>query len=125
MKIVRFNENRLGISDGQKVIDVTGLFRAGSGEWPPVGMNRMIRDFAQHRAAFERRLQTEAGVPLSSVRLETPVPWPNKLMAYPVNYHDHATEMASKGLASVQGYFLKSNSSLGGPQDPVVLPALE
>ncbi|RDK05989.1 fumarylacetoacetate hydrolase family protein [Cupriavidus lacunae] len=124
MKIVRFNENRLGISDGQKVIDVTGLFGAGPDEWPPVGMNRLIRDFAQHRGAFERRLQTEAGAPLSSVRLETPVPWPNKLMAYPVNYHDHATEMASKGLASVQGYFLKSNSSLSGPQDPVVLPAL-
>jgi 2-keto-4-pentenoate hydratase/2-oxohepta-3-ene-1,7-dioic acid hydratase in catechol pathway len=45
-------------------------------------------------------------------------------MAYPVNYHDHAKEMASKGLASVQGYFLKSNSSLSGPQDPIELPAL-
>lgn len=124
MKIVRFNEGRLGISDGQKVVDVSQLFGAGPGEWPPVGMNRLIRDFGQHRAEFTRLLATEAGVPLASVRLETPVPWPNKLMAYPVNYHDHATEMASKGLASVQGYFLKSNSSLSGPQDPVELPAL-
>lgn len=124
MKIVRFNEGRLGISDGQKVVDVSGRFSAGPGEWPPVGMNRLIRDFAQHRAEFARLLMTEQGVPLASVHLETPVPWPNKLMAYPVNYHDHATEMASKGLASVQGYFLKSNSSLSGPQVPVVLPAL-
>lgn len=124
MKLVRFNEGRVGISDGHKVVDVSHLFGAGPGEWPPVGMNRLIRDFDRHRAEFNRLLQREAGVPLASVHLETPVPWPNKLMAYPVNYHDHAKEMASKGLASVQGYFLKSNSSLGGPQEPVVLPAL-
>ena len=31
--------------------------------------------------------------PLSEVRLETPVPWPNKVIAYPVNYHDHGREM--------------------------------
>lgn len=124
MKIVRFNEGRLGISDGRKVVDVSERFGAGPGEWPPVGMNRLIRDFDRYRAEFARLLDTQAGVPLATVHLETPVPWPNKLIAYPVNYHDHATEMASKGIASVQGYFLKSNSSLSGPQDPVVLPAL-
>lgn len=124
MKIIRFNQNRLGITDGQKVVDVSDMFGAGPAEWPPVGMNRLIREFAQHRATFARMLETKAGVPFALVNLETPIPWPNKLMAYPVNYHDHATEMASKGLASVQGYFLKSNSSLSGPHDPVVLPAL-
>jgi len=124
MKILRFNNGRLGISDGSKVIDVTERFGGGETEWPPVGINRLIRDFEQHRVAFEAMLVNEAGVPLESVRLETPVPWPNKLMAYPVNYHDHAKEMASKGLASVQGYFLKSNSSLTGPQNVIELPAL-
>jgi len=122
MKVLRFNHGRLGISDGAKVIDVTEQF--GGEQWPPVGVNRLIRDFAQHRARFEEMLASEEGVPLEVVRLETPVPWPNKLMAYPVNYHDHAKEMASKGLASVQGYFLKANSSLVGPQDEIELPAL-
>ena len=124
MKIVRFDQDHLGISDGQKVVDVSHLFSAGSGDWPPVGMNRLIRSFDQHRAEFVRLLETEAGVPLTSVRLETPVPWPNKLMAYPVNYRDHEKEMASKGPANIQGYFLKANSSLSGPQDPIELPAL-
>lgn len=124
MKVVRFNNGRLGVSDGVKVIDVTERFCSGSDDWPPVGINRLIRDFDRHRAHFESLLADERGVPLESVRLETPVPWPNKLMAYPVNYHDHAKEMASKGLASVQGYFLKSNSSLAGPRDAIELPAL-
>ena len=81
-------------------------------------------DLAALRAELSQRLLAQAGVPLETVRLETPVPWPNKLMAFPVNYHDHAKEMASRGLASVQGYFLKSNSSLIGASDRIELPDL-
>ena len=124
MKVLRFNGGRLGISDGTKVIDVTTRFDHDEPAWPPVGINRLIRDFEQHRAEFEALLANAPGVPISAVRLETPIPWPNKLMAYPVNYHDHAKEMASKGLANIQGYFLKSNSSLIGPQDIIELPTL-
>ena len=124
MKILRFNGARVGVSDGRKVVDVSELCGAGEADWPPVAMNRLIRDFNALRPELERRLQAEPGVPVDQVRLETPVPWPNKLMAYPVNYHDHAKEMASPGLANVQGYFLKANSSLSGPDDAIELPAL-
>jgi 2-keto-4-pentenoate hydratase/2-oxohepta-3-ene-1,7-dioic acid hydratase in catechol pathway len=124
MKIVRYNAGLVGISDGKKVVNVSHLCGAAEGEWPPVGINRLIRDFDQLRPELERLLAAEPGVPLASVRLETPVPWPNKLIAYPVNYHDHAKEMATQGLANVQGYFLKSNSSLIGPADRIELPRL-
>jgi 2-keto-4-pentenoate hydratase/2-oxohepta-3-ene-1,7-dioic acid hydratase in catechol pathway len=52
------------------------------------------------------------------------------VIAYPANYHAHIDEMKTgTGListfnASGQGFFLKSNSSLSGPRDPIVLPAL-
>ena len=125
MKIVRFNQGRLGVSDGAKVVDVSQFAGVDSGEWPPVGINRLIRDFDALRPRLEQALRTEAGVALDSVHLQTPVPWPNKLMAYPVNYHDHAREMAvTRELANAQGYFLKANSSLSGPQDAIELPAL-
>ena len=124
MKLLRFNEGHVGISDGQKVVDVTALCAASVDDWPPVGINRLIRAFPSLKARLETLLQSDAGVPIDSVRLQTPVPWPNKLLAYPVNYHDHATEMASRGLANLQGFFLKANSSLSGPADPIELPAL-
>lgn len=124
MKIVRYNGGHVGISDTCKVVDVSHLCGAGPDEWPPVGINRLIRDFDALRPQLEQLLASEPGVPLESVRLETPVPWPNKLVAYPVNYHDHAREMASRGLANIQGYFLKANSSLVGPEDRIELPAL-
>src|SRR4051812_37887332 len=104
MKLVRFDGNRVGISDGRKVVDVSELCGAGEADWPPVAMNRLIRDFDALRPRLLALLASEPGVAIDSVRLETPVPWPNKLMAYPVNYHDHAKEMASRGLANVQGY---------------------
>ncbi|WP_018989612.1 fumarylacetoacetate hydrolase family protein [Aromatoleum toluclasticum] len=124
MKIVRYNDARVGISDGRKVVDVSPLCGAEPGEWPPVAINRLLRDFESLRARLQVMLATEPGLPIEAVRLLVPVPWPNKLMAYPVNYHDHAKEMASTGLASVQGYFLKAASSLAGPADAIELPAL-
>ncbi|NMG54863.1 fumarylacetoacetate hydrolase family protein [Aromatoleum aromaticum] len=124
MKILRFNGGHVGISDGRKVVDVSDLCTSSPADWPPVGINRLIRDFEALRPRLQALLDTEPGEPIEAVRLETPVPWPNKLMAYPVNYHDHAKEMASRGLASIQGYFLKSNSSLVGAADVIELPAL-
>jgi 2-keto-4-pentenoate hydratase/2-oxohepta-3-ene-1,7-dioic acid hydratase in catechol pathway/gentisate 1,2-dioxygenase len=124
MKLVRFNGYRVGVTDGHKVVDASALCGATEGDWPPVAMNRLIRDFGALQPALLKLLAEQAGTPLAEVRLETPIPWPNKLMAYPVNYHDHAKEMASRGLANVQGYFLKSNSSLCGAADVIELPNL-
>ena len=124
MKLLRFNGGHIGVSDGIKVVDVTALCGATADEWPPVGMNRLIRNYPQLAAALQLELQTKDGVPLEKVSLETPIPWPNKLLAYPVNYHDHAIEMASRGIANIQGFFLKANSSLSGPADAIELPAL-
>ncbi len=123
MKIVRYNGGNIGVTDGEKLVAVADLCGSAQ-EWPPVAINRLIRDFALLRPQLEQALKTQPGRPLSSVRLETPIPWPNKLVAFPVNYHDHATEMASKGLANIQGFFLKANSSLSGPMDPIELPDL-
>lgn len=124
MKFVRFNGGLVGVTNGSKVVDVSDLCHASTEEWPPTGMNRLIRDYEALKPELSRRLSEQQGVALDSVRLETPVPWPNKLMAFPVNYHDHAREMASRGLASVQGYFLKSASSLIGASDRIELPDL-
>ncbi|UJX47285.1 fumarylacetoacetate hydrolase family protein [Xanthobacter sp. YC-JY1] len=124
MKLVRFDGWRVGVTDGVKIVDLSALCGASEADWPPVAMNRLIRDFDTLRPRIAALLAGEVGVPLAGARLETPVPWPNKLVAFPVNYHDHAREMASTGLANIQGFFLKANSSLCGPHDAIELPDL-
>lgn len=121
MRIARFDADRVGVVVDDSIVDVTDI--AGvTEEWPPVGPNRMIAEFDRYRDAFADAVQTRDRIPLSSVRLLTPVPWPSKVIAYPVNYHDHGREMQANYRADLQGFFLKPPSSVSGPADAVVLP---
>jgi 2-keto-4-pentenoate hydratase/2-oxohepta-3-ene-1,7-dioic acid hydratase in catechol pathway len=120
MKLARFDGDRIGIVRGDAIIDVTAIAGATPGAWPPVAMCRLIANFAQLRGKLEA--VKGPGRPLASVRLLTPVPWPNKVIAYPVNYHEHGVEMGASYRANNQGFFLKPPSALSGPADPIVLP---
>lgn len=84
----------------------------------------IIAGFADLRAAIADALPRLPRIALSSVTLRTPVPWPSKIIAYPVNYHDHGKEMQAGYRATHQGFFLKPPSSLSGAGEPVVLPAV-
>jgi 2-keto-4-pentenoate hydratase/2-oxohepta-3-ene-1,7-dioic acid hydratase in catechol pathway len=122
MKIARFNDDRIGVLRGDTIVDVTTIADAQAGAWPPVAMNRLIANFAEYRGKLERAAASGNGLPLSGVKLLTPIPWPSKVIAYPVNYHDHGMEMGSSYRANNQGFFFKPPSSLSGPADPIVLP---
>jgi 2-keto-4-pentenoate hydratase/2-oxohepta-3-ene-1,7-dioic acid hydratase in catechol pathway len=124
MKIARFGKGQVGVVDGDHVVDVTEAAGVDAGEWPPVGANRLIAEWDERRAAIEAAVATGTRVPLAEAGLLTPVPWPNKVIAYPVNYHDHGREMQAGYRADVQGFFLKPPSALSGPEDAVELPAL-
>jgi 2-keto-4-pentenoate hydratase/2-oxohepta-3-ene-1,7-dioic acid hydratase in catechol pathway len=123
MKLVRYGGHRIGLIDDTSVKDISDLAGATADEWPPVAMNRLIRDFAVLRPEIEKA-RSRPGTPLKDVKLMTPVPWPNKVIAYPVNYHDHGAEMGAGYRANTQGFFLKPSSSLSGASEPIVLPAV-
>ncbi len=129
MKFVSYDGNHIGVVQGDQVIDLTELGGVDPAQWPPVGMLRFIDGYEALKPRINAAIAAGQGKPLSSVRLEAPVRWPNKIIAFPANYHDHITEMkenvVSKANAKGQGFFLKANSSLSGPMDPVVLPPVE
>jgi 2-keto-4-pentenoate hydratase/2-oxohepta-3-ene-1,7-dioic acid hydratase in catechol pathway len=128
MKLARFNENRIGIVNGDRIVDVTEVCGIDAGEWPPVGMNRVIASFAQLRPRLAAA-ENQPGVPLHSVQLEAPIAWPRNLLALPNNFADHSAEMSGRSYAvggnlaaNLAGFFMKAPSSLVGPQDAIVLP---
>jgi 2-keto-4-pentenoate hydratase/2-oxohepta-3-ene-1,7-dioic acid hydratase in catechol pathway len=123
MRLVRFNEGRIGVLVGDSVHDATAAIGLDPAAWPPVGMIQLIRNFTALKGKLEQATR-QNGVPLASVRLLAPIVWPHNLFAYPVNYIAHQTEMASTHRADLNGYFLKATSSISGPQDPIVLPDL-
>ena len=130
MKIASFDQERIGLVDGDSVVDVSELAGHELASWPPTGMLHFIASFDRIKPKLSEMLRSARRTPLSKVRLNCPILWPNKVIAYPANYHDHISEMKKgTGListfnASGQGFFLKANSSLSGPEDPIVLPPL-
>jgi 2-keto-4-pentenoate hydratase/2-oxohepta-3-ene-1,7-dioic acid hydratase in catechol pathway len=66
---------------------------------------------------------TGQSVPLADVRLLAPVIPRSKVVGIGRNYADHAAEMGSD-LPTKPLVFLKPNTSVVGPDDPIVLPAI-
>ena len=123
MRLVRYNAGRIGILEANLVHDVTTAIGSDASAWPPVAMVQLIRDFAILKPKIQSAL-TVPGVPLDKVHVEAPIAWPNKLIAYPVNFVAHGEERKVALRADINGFFLKAPSSLIGPSDPIVLPNL-
>ena|ERR1700733_4770090 len=123
MKIVRYNGGQIGVLGDGLVHDVTLATGSHAAAWPPVSMVQLIKNFDALLPQIRTAL-TGVAVPIAEVRLEAPILWPNKLIAYPVNFLAHGEERNVTLRADTNGFFLKANSSLSGPADPIVLPDL-
>jgi 2-keto-4-pentenoate hydratase/2-oxohepta-3-ene-1,7-dioic acid hydratase in catechol pathway len=123
VKLVSFDNYQLGIVRDAAVIGISDLVGEDTSRWPPVAMNHLIADFASFRKSLEAALG-RPGIPLSSVKLLTPIPAASKVIAFPANYHEHAEEMDRSYRANTQGFFLKPPSSLSGAGEPILLPVV-
>jgi 2-keto-4-pentenoate hydratase/2-oxohepta-3-ene-1,7-dioic acid hydratase in catechol pathway len=123
MKIARFDGGRIGVVAGDRIHDVTDACGVDPAEWPPMGMITTIAAFDELRPGIERDLGLSVGQLLADVTLETPIPWPHKLLALPNNYRAHTAEMGNNSIdAGSAGFFMKSSAALSGPAEAIVLP---
>ncbi len=114
MKLVYFNDYRLGVVDGDNVVDVSD---AVSGITP--GDSRgLIERFAELRPQIEQAASSGQGVPLSSVTLQAPVPRPTSIVCMAVNYKDSSSGDNKPPVNA----FLKSPTTILGPEGTMVLP---
>ena len=127
MRVVVYDDSRVGLLRDDSVVDVSDLVGAGPGEWPPTFLLRAIAGWDRLRPRLEDALTSRPAVPLARVQLRAPVVFPTKVIAAPVNYQAHIEEMRSvvKGeLHAIEKYgvFLKAPSSVVGPGATVELP---
>ena len=95
MKILRFNDDRVGIlKDGDKVVDVSDAVSHRVEKGPQNVMEEIIDKFDSYRKEFEQTASRQPGVPLNSVKLLAPVPRPSKCLAAFVNYLDRPDRSA-------------------------------
>lgn len=123
MRLIRFGGGRIGVVSNGFAHDVTDVIGLDPAAWPPTGMVQLISNFESLRPKLLQAMKSP-GVALDKLRLEAPLVWPNKLLAYPVNYVAHGQEMNSNNRANLNGFFLKATSSISGPEDAIELPAI-
>jgi len=135
MKIVCFDEHRVGVLADGIVHDVSALLDE---RWrgTPYAPNELIARWDELcEEVGDVAASPASAVALNDVRLLAPVPRPRQLLAAPLNYHPHVAEMAVSrhapdAFATDQsplslGFFVKASGSICGPQDAIELPPLE
>ena len=131
MKLCRFNDNRLGLVEGDHLLDVTSALDALPAYRYPLPTNDpLIANLDMLRPRILEAAKTAKKVPLAGVTLLSPVANAGKIVAAPVNYQAHYDEAEvdpgirfGKDIVKIQtiGLFLKATSSIQGASHGVVL----
>ena len=93
MKICRFNDDRLGVVDGEVVVDVTAALEViPQYRWPaPVG-DALVANLDVVCDKISSLIANGERHAIASVVLKSPVANPNKVIGAPVNYYAHQDE---------------------------------
>ena len=94
MKICRFNDDRLGLVEGEDVVDVTAALEViPTTGWPaPQGDALITKSGRRLREGVGTRNVSGERLALSDVVLKSPVANPTKVIGAPVNYYAHLDE---------------------------------
>jgi 2-keto-4-pentenoate hydratase/2-oxohepta-3-ene-1,7-dioic acid hydratase in catechol pathway len=119
MKLISLESGGVGIETGDELLAVEV-----PAAWGGTGGSPMRRLISKGPGALDSLLGDAVRVPTlapGTARMP-PIPDPSKIVAAPVNYRDHAEEMAQTTDVRNQGVFLKAPSSLIGSGGTVQLP---
>jgi 2,4-didehydro-3-deoxy-L-rhamnonate hydrolase len=131
VRICRFDEDRLGLVEGDEVLDVSAALEAIPAQrWPIAMGDPLIRHLG---AVLDRAKALAPAAPrrrIADVRLKSPVANPTKIVNAPINYAAHIDEAKRDatigtghklGHLTEWGLFLKATSALIGPGEPIRL----
>lgn len=118
MKLLYFDNYRLGVLRGDAVVDLSSVVQ----EIPHIGphdlISRLIERFEEYRARLEATAARGEAVPVSTVRIRPPLPRPGNLDCMALNYK----EEGARGEPAPINAFLKSPNGIIGNDDTMVLP---
>ncbi len=118
MKIMYFDDFRLGIVKADAVVDVSALVRDIPHTGPHDLISGLIERFPEYRARIEAAVASGTGIPLAQVRIRPPLPRPRHIACMAVNYMEDGTLPAAPPINA----FHKSPNAVIGDGDTMVLP---
>lgn len=130
MKLCRYDDDRIGLVEGDSLTDVTSaLDSLPDMRWPVPAGDALIAHLDEFLAAAAGSPAT-VRKPLADVELLSPVANPTKIIGAPVNYAKHLAESrADEGIHHNRdiktidhyGLFLKAGTSLVGASEGIAL----
>src|SRR5712692_4162022 len=118
MKLLFFDDFKLGVLNGDTVVDVSQVVRDILHTAPHNLISGLIERFADYRGALEKAAAAGKGAPLDRVRIRPPLPRPVNIDCMAVNYMEDGTR---KEPAPINA-FHKSPGCVIGDGDTMVLP---
>jgi 2-keto-4-pentenoate hydratase/2-oxohepta-3-ene-1,7-dioic acid hydratase in catechol pathway len=118
MRLAYFDDFKLGVVKGDRVVDVSKVVRDIPHTGPHDLMSGLIERFAKYRAKLQKAADAGKGVPLGKVRIRPPLPRPISIDCMAVNYMEDGTLKEPPPINA----FHKSASAIIGHGDTMVLP---
>jgi 2-keto-4-pentenoate hydratase/2-oxohepta-3-ene-1,7-dioic acid hydratase in catechol pathway len=118
MKLMYFDDFKLGVVKGDAVVDVSKLVKDIPHTGPQELMSGLIERFAKYKAKLQKAAAAGKGVPLKKVRIRPPLPRPHNIDCMAVNYMEDGTRAEPAPINA----FHKSPSGVIGDGDTLVLP---
>jgi 2-keto-4-pentenoate hydratase/2-oxohepta-3-ene-1,7-dioic acid hydratase in catechol pathway len=118
VKLLFFDDFKLGVLKGNTVVDVSQTVRAIPHTGPQGLISGLIERFAEYRARLEEAVSRGQGVPVGQVRIRSPLPKPSNVVAMAVNYMEDGTRTEPAPINA----FLKSPNAVIGDNDTMLLP---
>ena len=117
MKLVLYNDYRLGVLRDQQVVDAMSALEGLHLRRPQDLMEEVITGWTELKPTIEFAIEGKEAEPADSVRLRAPVPRPRKLICAAVNYLEFGQREPA-----VLDAFLKSPTAIIGSGDTCELP---
>ncbi len=118
MKLLFFDDFKLGVLKGDAVVDVSDVVPNIPHTGPHDLISGLIGQFADYRRPLAEAVERGQDVPLGQVRIRPPLPKPYNIICMAVNYMEDGTRSEPAPLNA----FHKSPNSVIGDGDTMVLP---
>jgi 2-keto-4-pentenoate hydratase/2-oxohepta-3-ene-1,7-dioic acid hydratase in catechol pathway len=118
MRILYFNDFRLGVLKGDQVVDIMSVVQNIPHTGPGNLINGLIANFGDFRSRIDKAVAEGSGIPLMQVKIRPPLPKPVNVECMAVNYMEDGTLKETPPINA----FHKSPGSIIGHGDTMVLP---
>jgi 2-keto-4-pentenoate hydratase/2-oxohepta-3-ene-1,7-dioic acid hydratase in catechol pathway len=118
MRILYFNDFRLGVLKGDQVVDIMSVVQNIPHNGPGNLINGLIANFGDFRARIDKAVAEGSGIPLMQAKIRPPLPKPVNVECMAVNYMEDGTLKETPPINA----FHKSPGCIIGHGDTMVLP---